>query len=274
MISIITPVYNGKRFMEFCIKNVIDQNCPDVEHIIVDGGSTDGTVDIIKKYAENYKHIRWVSEKDNGQSDAMNKGVAMARGAILGFLNVDDYYEPGVLCEIIEMFRGLPKPSLLVGNCVMWDDEGRVHYVSKPSRISFVNMLLERYGEAFPMNPSAYFYHKSLHDKIGMFKVDEHFGMDVHFIFQAVQNAHIKYVDRMWGNYRYLKGTKTYIDNESGRNPARVKSINEYYRKQAPIYYKLYIASLKVLMRVLYLMSCYRSEVCRVVKSFTHARNN
>ena len=66
MISIITPVYNNKRFIEFCIKNVIEQNCPEVEHIIVDGGSTDGTAEIIKQYADQYPHIRWVSEKDEG----------------------------------------------------------------------------------------------------------------------------------------------------------------------------------------------------------------
>ncbi|MCL1463491.1 glycosyltransferase [Argonema galeatum] len=67
MISIITPVYNGDRFIESCIKVVIDQACPDVEHIIVDGGSTDRTLEIIQQYAEKYPHIRWISEKDSGQ---------------------------------------------------------------------------------------------------------------------------------------------------------------------------------------------------------------
>jgi glycosyltransferase involved in cell wall biosynthesis len=96
MISIITPVYNGEEFIESCIKVVIDQACPEVEHIIVDGGSTDQTVDIIKQYAKQYPHIRWISEKDRGQSDAINKGIAMAKGEILSILNVDDYYEPNV----------------------------------------------------------------------------------------------------------------------------------------------------------------------------------
>ena len=89
-LSIITPVFNGIRFIESCIINVIEQKCPNLEHIIVDGGSTDGTVEIITSYAERYEHIKWVSEKDHGQSDAMNKGIAKALGSILGFLNVDD----------------------------------------------------------------------------------------------------------------------------------------------------------------------------------------
>ena len=96
MLSVITPVFNGIRFIESCILNVIEQGCCEVEHLIIDGGSSDGTVEIVSRYAERYRHIRWVSEQDEGQSHAMNKGIAMARGTIIGFLNVDDYYEPRV----------------------------------------------------------------------------------------------------------------------------------------------------------------------------------
>lgn len=117
MISIVTPVYNGEAFIESCIKVAIAQNCSDIEHIIVDGGSSDRTVEIIKNYARNYPHIRWISEKDKGQSDAMNKGISMAKGDILAILNVDDFYEPNVLNRIVEIFKTLPEPSLLVGNC-------------------------------------------------------------------------------------------------------------------------------------------------------------
>ena len=105
MISVITPVYNGEQFIESCIKVVIDQACPGVEHIILDGDSTDRTVEIIKWYADQYPHILWVSEKDEGQSDAMNKGIAMAKGEIIGILNVDDFYEPNVLNRVSEIFK-------------------------------------------------------------------------------------------------------------------------------------------------------------------------
>ena len=84
MISVITPVFNGETFMEECIRVVINQACPDVEHVIIDGDSKDRTVEIIKMYAAQYPHIRWISEKDDGQSDALNKGVTMAKGDILG----------------------------------------------------------------------------------------------------------------------------------------------------------------------------------------------
>jgi len=237
-LSVITPVFNGIRFIEFCIRNVIEQNCPDAEHIIVDGGSTDGSVEVIRRYAAEYPHIRWVSGQDRGQSDAMNKGIGMASGKILGFLNVDDYYEPDVLCEAIEMFRSLPEPTLLVGNCNVWDDDDKLQFVNRPAKVGLLALLM-LYVPAFPANPSGYFYHKSLHGKIGLYDVEEYYGMDVHFIFKAVQAAHVKYVDKLWGNYRYLADTKTYRDVESGQNKTRVTEIANYYRKQAPVHYRL-----------------------------------
>ncbi|MBU1997727.1 MAG: glycosyltransferase, partial [Candidatus Omnitrophica bacterium] len=92
-LSIITPVFQGSKYMAECIESVAQQNCDTLEHIIIDGGSTDGTVDILKEYAAKYEHIRYISEKDEGQSSAMNKGLKMAKGAIIGFLNADYYYE-------------------------------------------------------------------------------------------------------------------------------------------------------------------------------------
>jgi len=234
MISIITPVFNGERFIESCIANVIEQNCPSLEHIIIDGASTDSTVAIVKKYADQHRHIRWVSEKDRGQSDAMNKGIALAKGNILGFLNVDDYYEPDVLRKIVEIFKTLPEPSLLVGNCNVWDDKGKLLFVSKPVKINMTNILLGRFLEAFPMNPTGYFYHASLHGAIGLYKTDEHYGMDLDFILRAVQQANVAYRDEVWGNYRYLQGTKTYTDDVSGANSRRVMTIVNYHLMALP----------------------------------------
>ena len=240
-LSVITPVFNGIRFIEFCIKNVIDQGCQEAEHVIIDGGSTDGTVEVIREYAKRHPHIRWISEPDEGQSDAMNKGVAKAAGEILGFLNADDYYEAGVLREVVPLFKRLKEPALLVGNCNVWNDAGNLITVNKPAQISLLNLLKGRYEDAFPLNPSAYFYHKSLHKRIAPYEVGEHFGMDVHFVFKAVQNANVTYVDRTWGNYRYLEGTKTFDDVQSGMNPVRVTAITRHYRQQQPFYVRAYL---------------------------------
>lgn len=235
MLSVITPVYNGERFIEKCIKVVIDQNCSQLEHIIVDGGSTDKTVEIIKQYAEKYSHIRWISEKDRGQSDAMNKGVAMAKGKILDFLNVDDYYEPNVLNRVLQIFETLPEPSLLVGNCNVWNSENRVWYVNKPRRLKLTDLLLGPDVNPYPVNPSAYFYHASLHEKIGPYDVDEHYMMDIHFLLKAVQVAHVKYVDETLGNYLMIPGTKTVDRIRSNTEPGAFEQMMQQYRETLPI---------------------------------------
>ncbi|MGI8502012.1 MAG: glycosyltransferase family 2 protein [Hassallia sp.] len=238
MISVITPVYNGEQFIESCIKVVINQNCPDAEHLIIDGDSTDRTLQIIKQYADKHPHIRWISEKDKGQSDAMNKGIAMAKGEVLGILNVDDFYEPDVLNRILKIFSFLPEPSLLVGNCNIWNDEGNIFRINKPSNLNFLGLL--RRGN-FPVNPSAYFYHTSLHQKIGLYKVDEHYAMDYDFILRAVQVTNINYVDEIWGNFRFITGTKTFNDFQTDQATLRYSNLISQYRKKLTIRQKIQI---------------------------------
>lgn len=240
MISVITPVYNGEKFIEDCIKVVIDQACPDVEHIIMDGGSTDQTVEIIKRYAEQYPHIRWVSEKDKGQSDAMNKGIAIAKGEIIAILNADDFYEPNVLNRVTELFKNLPEPSFLVGNYNVINDEGKVVHVQTPGNLSMTYLLSRK--APFPGNPSAYFYHKSLHNKTGMYDIFDHYAMDQLFVLKAIQEASVvKYVDEIWGNYREIKGTKTVSSKESGQFLYNIQNALKRHRQQLPVFQRLKI---------------------------------
>jgi glycosyltransferase involved in cell wall biosynthesis len=231
-LSIITPVFNNAGYMQSCIDNVIEQNCPNCEHIVIDGGSTDGTLEIIRRNAEKYSHIRWVSEKDRGQSDAMNKGIRMAEGSVISFLNVDDFYEPGVFNRILPLFRELPEPSLLIGNCNIWDDDGGLRRVSKPHHLSIMDLLMLR-GE-FPQNPTSYFYHKELHNLTGLYNVGEHFNMDVEFIYDAVRYANLVYVDEVWGNFRMLRGSKTKDLNDSGHYWANYFTFREKYVRKLP----------------------------------------
>lgn len=249
MISIITPVYNGEKFIESCIKVVLEQNFPDIEHIIIDGGSKDSTVEIIKQYAEKYPHIRWISEQDQGQSDALNKGIVMAKGEILGLLNVDDFYEPNVLNKVNKIFSKLPQPSLVVANCNIWDNEGNLKQINKPNKLKITDLLLGWTFAPPPVNPSAYFYHKSLHDKIGLYDINEHYAMDIDFLLRAVQAAHVKYIDEIWGNFRYLENTKSYQDFQRNQAIDRYNRMLDTYRKKLPATLQIYLA---ILVRIKY----------------------
>jgi glycosyltransferase involved in cell wall biosynthesis len=242
MISIITPVYNGVRFIETCLQVVIDQHCPEVEHIIVDGGSIDGTVDIIRRYADQYPHIRWLSETDRGQSDAMNKGLGLARGEVVGFLNVDDFYEPNVLNCVVEIFRTLPEPSLLVGDCNVWDDKGQLLYVNQPKRLKFTDLLLGSDANPYPINPSAYFYHASVHQIIGPYKVNEHYALDLDFLLRAVQAATPKYMHQTWGNWCMVAGSKTVEDARTLEGQLRAVYLLKAYRQKLPRWQRWRIA--------------------------------
>lgn len=132
-ISIITPSYQQGKYIERAIKSVINQNYPNIEHIIIDGGSTDDTLDILKKY----RHLKWISEKDEGQSDALNKGFRMATGGIIGWLNCDDYYEQGAFFRVVQALSD-NEIDAVYGQNYFIDQNGAIlgtKYPNEPSRL-------------------------------------------------------------------------------------------------------------------------------------------
>jgi len=225
--------------------------------IIVDGASTDNTVDIVRKYAVEYSHIRWISDKDKGQSDAMNKGIEMARGDIISFLNADDYYSPEALNRVLKIFKDLPEPSFLVGNCNVLDHDCKIMFVNKPSQLSLFDLLASVYidhGASLPINPSAYFYHASLHKKTGMYKLDEHYTMDIDFVIRTVQGATSVYVNEDFGNFRYIPNTKTFEDAREGKNRARLVRLSRNYRKFLSFDQLMKIYFLELLAKLKYIL--------------------
>lgn len=232
-ISIITPVYNGLPYIKQCIENVAGQihnlaRQNDIEHFIVDGGSTDGTTDVIRKQSEAFPHIRWISEPDKGQSDAMNKGIKLAKGEVIGILNVDDFYVPGMLNEVAECMRRLPANSFMAGNCKIWDNDGHCFMYNRPHSMSiselYYNIIAKHFEDnpnIFPYNPSAYFYHKSIHGVVGYYETQDHYTMDFDFIVRLVLNAdkiNLFYKNAYWGNFRQIPDSKTFQQTVLGNS--------------------------------------------------------
>ena len=231
-LTVITSVYNGEEHIKDCIENVIAQKCSSVEHLILDDASTDRTAQIIEGYAQKYPHIRFVGVNRLGQSRTMNKAIELAQGAIISFLNDDDFYEPDILDRVIKLFDDLPEPSMLVGNCNVWDQAGKLYYFNRPTHLSITSLLAGPKVYHYPVNPSAYFYHKSLHKVIGPYNENEDLQMDLDFLLRAVKVAHVVHVDKTWGNFRYIPGTKTFDESASGElNSERNRMFDEHLRK-------------------------------------------
>ncbi len=239
--SIITPVYNNIEYIEKCILNVISQGKHSLEHLIIDGGSSDGTVQIIQKYALQYSHISWVSEKDKGQSDAMNKGIKLAKGEFISFLNVDDYYSLGTLNEVSTIISNNTLLSFIVGNCNVWDEKNELIYVNRPRKLKPWHILG---GSCFPVNPSAYFYKKEIHDIVGGYNEENHFSMDLEFLIETSFVTEMNYYPRNWGNFRVLPFAKTGNDQINGTLEQKKNVLlNKYIRKSN---LKLYLLTYSV----------------------------
>jgi len=225
-LSVITPVLNTERYIEGCIQNVLDQNVAGIEHIIMDGMSTDQTLVIARRFAATNPSIRIYSENDGSQAAAMNHGIQLARGPVIGFLNADDYYAPGTLKRVMEIFKDLPETALVVGDCNIRDAEDKITMVNRPTRLTLLDLIK---GREYPFNPSSYFYHKSLHDLVGAYDEKEHYVMDLDFLLRAVPRARVLYFGEIWGNFRWMEGTKTFTDTAAGLTKKRCDDLRNRY---------------------------------------------
>jgi glycosyltransferase involved in cell wall biosynthesis len=267
VVSIITPVFNAVQYIESCLLSVIDQRFPELEHLIIDGGSTDGTMDIVKKYAGEYGHIRFISEPDKGQSDAMNKGIRLAKGRLIGILNADDFYEAGTLQRIHDLAKDQGEPLFLVGNCKEWDQNGFLKYINKPKRLKLEELLLGFRIAEHPINPSAYFYSKKLHDQVGYYNEQNHYTMDLEFILRAARQVRLRYVDEVWGNFRMVEGAKTFEAMKDKVDLDRNRELREKIKGELSAGERLKADIIKARLECLYLLRYFASRFAFYLRS-------
>lgn len=239
MISIITPVYNGAQYIEACIKTVIDQHHSDIEHIIVDGGSTDGTVEIISRSAAKYGHLRWVSEKDMGQSDAMNKGFEMSSGDIIVYLNVDDYFNQGAFDAVLPYFdRGA---QFVVGKVKIIKVDGSFD-INDP-KTEFKEMLRWWEENSYCHNPVGYFYRREVQEAIGGFNSQNHYNMDLEFLLEVSRRFTLTKIDFCLGVFRLIEGTKTFDSASYEYYDEKYSYLDKYLIYCDPEYVRDYLKS-------------------------------
>jgi glycosyltransferase involved in cell wall biosynthesis len=208
LVSIVTPSYNHNSFIEATIHSVLGQGYPNLEYIIVDGGSTDGTVDIIKKYADRIAW--WVSEPDKGQTDAINKGFACAKGEIFAWLNSDDTYEPGAVQEAVALLCAQPDIGLIYGNANYIDENGAKIGLFPAAQTDY--RRLRRGYVHIPQQ--AAFFRADLWRKIGPLDPSFYFAMDYDLWVRIAAIAPLQYTPQTWANFRLHGRGKTIIADD------------------------------------------------------------
>ncbi len=208
-ISIITPSYNQAEYLPRTIASVHSQQGPfTLEHIVIDGGSTDGTLDILRQQGEA---IRWVSEPDEGQADALNKGIAMATGDVIGWLNSDDTYQPGCLATVADVFGAEPDTQWLYGKVRVIDPRDReirkwitAYKNARMRRWSFAKLLVENW-----ISQMGVFWRRSAGQTLGPFRTDLHYCMDYDFWLRLGQRWPGRFVDEYLAAFRWYPASKS-----------------------------------------------------------------
>ena len=239
LVSVITPSFNQAQFLERTIQSVLAQDYPRIEYGIVDGGSTDGSVDLIQKYQSRLAW--WVSEQDKGQTDAINKGFNRASGDIFAWINSDDTYNPGAVTAAVKYLMEYPDVAMVYADCNFIDEEDRVigkfnaaqtdyrrlrqGYVHIPQQTMFFRAQYWR--ELGPLDPSFYF------------------AMDYDLWVRIAAHAPLKYLPgKTWANFRIHTASKTNVADERGWQ----EMIKVHYRDGgvfvSPIVAKYYLRKL------------------------------
>lgn len=215
LISVVTVVYNGEAHLEETILSVLRQGYDNVEYLIVDGGSTDGTLDIISKYEDRLDY--WVSEPDRGIYDAMNKGLELAAGDLIGLLNADDFYQPGALEKVAEAYRAEGALGIYYGdNIVLQEDLG----------LTYRSHATLRYWMGMPMCHQAMFVHRQVYATLGGYSTRYRFASDYDFLLRAVAaKTGFLHVNHYLVSYRNTGLTSVHYT----RSLAEAKRINRTY---------------------------------------------
>jgi glycosyltransferase involved in cell wall biosynthesis len=200
-VSIITPSYNQAAFIGDTITSVLDQDHDDIEHIVVDGGSTDGTLAILS----TYPHLRWLSERDRGQGHALNKGFAMATGEIVAWLNSDDYYEPKILGKIVRYFADHPDCGIVYGDITFVRKDRSFISEQKGGTISYASMVK---NPDIIRQPS-FFWRKSAMESVGEIDESLHLVMDFDFFVRLCSKHRLCYLPLNLSYYRFYDENKS-----------------------------------------------------------------
>jgi glycosyltransferase involved in cell wall biosynthesis len=233
LLSIITPNYNYSNFIGQTIESVIFQYYQNLEYIIIDDGSIDNSVEVIKNYQAKFpQKIKLIQQKNMGQTPAINAGLRAASGDILGWINSDDFYTDNILSEVEGVFNANPEIDIVYGNFNVVDINGKYIYTKRHFKFSFIESCFLGFGNTLTSN--CIFWKKRLLDKVGLLNEDLKCNMDGEYFSRLTQNAKVHFLDKSIANFRQqevsIAGKDNPAWNEIVKYEMNLEKVNAYQR--------------------------------------------
>lgn len=237
-ISIITPSFNQGKFIEETIKSILVQDYPDIEHIIVDGGSTDNTKEIL----ERYPHLKIIIEQDKGQAEAINKGLQIASGEIIGWLNSDDTYYPATLMNVTKTIDPAKGIFIAMGRCAYIDESGRPTGRKHPSAFTDHRRVVKIW-KGYTIPQPAVFFHRTVYERCGGLDESLYFAMDYDLFLRYTKYFSIYPVNKLWATYRLHTNSKTSQISQGELLEKSIEISKRYWGPRYSIAYWEYLLS-------------------------------
>jgi glycosyltransferase involved in cell wall biosynthesis len=247
-LTAITATYNREGLLPRCIESVASQTYPYKEHVIIDGGSTDGTVSIIKSYASKYPHIKWLSERDTGIPSACNKGLAMSSGDAIGVIGDDDFYTPDAFGIVASEFERDPDAALVSGNCALISNDLSVTATQKASFTNRRDLLQcwRHWGKRVAIAAPSTFIRRRVIDEVGGFDETRLYASDYdHWIRITEKFPKVRIVDTVLAKFRFDEGGSSFSDTDEQWREVMAISKKHWGSKRSLLYYQILLSYLQ-----------------------------